>query len=332
MQAVVLGFFLLVSVACSSTPPDQAEDTGTKTVTAADAGGNRPDVRPGVTFGVTDWTGARLTVALAELLVERRLGYPVDVVDVDDNGQMLDDLETNELDAVLEVWPSGFLPENQERLGFGTVLNLGDLGVVSKPGWFVPAYVVDEAPALSDWEAYQQPETARLFATTETGNRGRFLGTDPAWVQYDQQIIDALGLPFDVEFSGSERATTSELQRLTAAKLPVLLYWWTPSAEITRYDLVPVTLPERTAACDAAAGTGQQQRCDYAEEVVIKLGAADLADRLPDLHRFLSRFSLSTEQQLAMIDKVDNQGLTIQSVVEEWADENQDRWESWLES
>ncbi len=330
-HALLLGVILLIVSSCSSTPAETA-DAETKTVTAADASGNRSDARPTVTFGVTGWTGARLTVALAELLIERRLGYPVDVVEVEDNGQMMDDLEANELDAVLEVWPSEFLPESQDRLATSAVTNLGELGVVAKPGWFVPRYVVTDAPELGDWEAYQRPETARLFATDETGSRGRFLGTDPAWFQYDEQIIQALSIPFDVEYSGSEGATIAELERLTDAGQPVLLYWWTPSPEVTRFDLVPVELPERTEACNNAAAAGELQRCEYAEEAVIKLGAADLADRLPDLHRFLTGFSLSTEQQLAMIDLVDNQGLSVVAVVEQWADENQDQWEPWLDS
>lgn len=321
---------LLALAACGSSPAESTDDTATKTVTAADASGTRSEARPPVTFGVTDWTGARLTVALAELLVERRLGYPVDVVQISDNRQMLDDLGTNRLDAVLEVWPSGFLPESQDRLGSGEVTNLGELGVLAKSGWFVPRYVVTEMPELGDWEAYRQPEIARLFATAETGSRGRFLGTDPSWFQYDEQIIDALSLPFDVVYSGSEAATIAELRRRTGAEEPVLLYWWTPSPEITQFDLVPVALPGRDAACEQAASAGEAQLCEYADEVVIKVGAADLAERLPDLHRFLTRFSLTTEDQLLMIDQVDNRGLSVEAVVERWADDNLAIWEPWL--
>ena len=322
--------FLLVAAACSSTPTPVTDGAETETITAAEASGARTEARPTVTLGVTNWTGARLTAALAELLIERRLGYPVEVVEIGDNRQMLDDLASADLDAVLEVWPSDFLPESQARFAEATVTDLGELGVTTKSGWFVPRYLVAERPELGSWEGYQTQETARLFATAETGTRGRFLGTDPSWFQFDEQIIEALSLPFEVEYSGSEAATITELGRLTDAEEPVLLYWWTPSPEITRFDLVPVALPERTAACADVAAT-EPQLCDYAEEAVLKLGAVDLAERLPDLYRFLSRFSLTTDQQLVMIDQVDNQGVAPSAAVEQWAEENRDRWESWLE-
>ncbi|MEM7324892.1 MAG: glycine betaine ABC transporter substrate-binding protein [Actinomycetota bacterium] len=308
-----------------------APGADTETVTAAEARTARPEARESVTFGVTGWTGARITAALAELLVERRLGYPVSIVAINDDREMLDDLLSGELDAVLEVWPTDLLPETRERMDAGAVEDLGRLGVVAATGWFVPRYVVAEDPRLASWEAYQRPETGRLFATDQTGGRGRFLGTDPSWLQYDEQIIEALSLPFDVVYSGSEAATVAELEERTASTEPVLLYWWSPSSEVTRFDLVPVQLPPRDAACESAAAAGEPAPCAYPEEPVTKLGATDLADRLPDLHRFLSRFTVSTADQQALIDQVDNDSLSIRTAVERWADDNRAVWEPWLE-
>lgn len=309
-----------------------AADAGTETVAAADARRGRPEARPSVTFGATDWTGARITAALAELLVERRLGYPVSVVPIGDNREMVADLATGELDAVLEVWPADVEPATRAQLNTDAVTALGPLGVVAKAGWFVPRYMVDQDDRLGRWEAYQRPETARQFATAQTGSRGRFLGTDPAWEQYDEEIIAALDLPFQVVYSGSEAATVADVATRTATEQPVLLYWWTPSAEVRRFDLVPVQLPDRDEACEQAFENGGEVGCEYREETVIKVGAADLALRLPDLHRFLSRFTLTTEQQLDMIDQVDNQGMTVAATVQRWADANPDVWEPWLES
>lgn len=272
-----------------------------------------------------------VTVALAELLIERQLGYPVEVSRIADNREMLDDLADGELDAVPEVWASGFLPESTSRLLDGEVSNLGELGVVAKTGWFVPRYVIDEDPDLASWEAYQNAETTGRFASGETGSVGRFLGTDPSWEQRDEALIDALSLSLQVVYSGSEEATIDELSRATAEGEPILLYWWSPTSEITRFDLVPVKLPERNAECLAAAEAGELEVCEYAAEPVLKLGAADLAERLPDINRFMTRFELSTADQLFMIDQIDNQGVAVTAAVEQWVEENRAVWQQWLQ-
>lgn len=327
----VIAALCLVAAACGSEAGPSADESGPETVTAAEGLGTRTGDRPTVTLGVTDWTGAKVTAALAELLIERQLGYPVEVAQIGDNRQMLDDLESGALDAVLEVWAAGFLPESTIRLQDGEVSNLGELGVVAEPGWFIPRYLLDEDPGLEDWEAYRNAGATGRFASAETGNLGRFLATDPSWEQRDEALIDALSLALQVVYSGSEEATIAELSRATAAGEPILVYWWSPTAEVIRFDLVPVELPERDDECLAAAEAGELEVCEYATEPVLKLGAADLAERLPDLNRFLSRFELSTEDQLFMIDEIDNRGVAVTAAVERWVEENRADWQRWLE-
>ena len=140
-------------------------------------------------------------------------------------------------------WPSGITDDEQAFLDEGTVVDIGNLGAVGKIGWFVPQYVIDEHPDLATWEGFQDPANAALFATAETGDMGRFLGTDPSYSQYDEAIISNLELPFQVVFSGSEAATVAELDARAAAEEPIVMYWWTPTAAVAKYDLVNVPLP-----------------------------------------------------------------------------------------
>ena len=175
-----------------------------------------------------------------------------------ENDAMFTGMADGTLDAVLEIWPSGVTDAETSYFEDGSVNNIGELGTVGKIGWFVPEYVIDENPALATWEGYQDPEAAALFATAETGDRGRFLGTDPSYAQYDEQIISNLGLPLDVIFSGSEPATVAEVDSRVAAGELVLLYWWTPTAAVAKYNLVNVELPSYNEAC-GALGSGQRK-------------------------------------------------------------------------
>lgn len=288
------------------------------------------ELKPIIELAVTDWTGARLNVAIAEQIIERRLGYPVEAVEVLDTGKMLTDISTGELDAVLELWPSSLDERDRELLASDALDQLGDLGVVGKVGWYMPRSLVEAEPELGTWEGLADPETAARFATGQTGGKGRFLGTDPGYEQFDEEIIEALDLPFEVVFSGSDDATAAEVQEAIERGDPVLLYWWTPTAEITRFDLVEVALPERDRACEADIAAGGPQRCDYPSERLLKVGWPELASTAPDLHRFLMDFELTTADQLRMIDRVENQGEAVAVVAADWIAANADRWEAWL--
>ena len=286
--------------------------------------------RPTIRLATTDWTAARLNAAIAERLIELRLGYPVEVVPVDDVGGLFDDLEEGDLDAILELWPSTLEPDERERIESGLLIELGPLGVEAKVGWFVPRYVAEGELAVDRWERLVDPTVARAFATPSSGSQGRFLGTDPAYVQYDEELIDTLGLPFVVDYSGSDEATAAAVDAAVAAGRPILLNWWTPTALVAGNDLVNVSLPARTDDCLAEIEAGGPARCDYPIDRLIKVGSPDLAAKAPEVERFLRAFELTTDDQLGLLDQVENQERPIGEAVEAWVQANRDRWEAWL--
>ena len=53
-------------------------------------------------------------------------------------------LARGDIDACLELWPSGIAADEQKYLDDGTVVNIGKLGAIGKIGWYVPRYVIDE--------------------------------------------------------------------------------------------------------------------------------------------------------------------------------------------
>jgi glycine betaine/proline transport system substrate-binding protein len=170
-----------------------------------------------------------------------------------------------------------------------------------------------------------------MFSTAETGENGRFLGTDPSYSQYDEQIIENLGLPFQVVFSGSEPATVAELDARVAANEPIVMYWWTPTAAVAAYDLVNVELPEYTEECGehAAAGDGGVD-CDYPEDVLFKAASGELEEKDSDVFAFLEAFTITTEDQLEMLPAVEIDGEEPADVAEQWVADHEDVWRSWL--
>lgn len=272
------------------------------------------------------WTASALNAEIAKQLIESELGNPVEVVAIDEN-TMFTGLSDGSLDAVLEIWPSGVTADEQAFIDDGSVLNIGELGTVGKIGWFVPQYVIDEHPELATWEGFADPANAALFATAETGDQGRFLGTDPSYSQYDEAIIANLDLPFQVVFSGSEPATVAELDARVAASEPIVMYWWTPTAAVAKYELVNVLLPEYSAECYADTAAID---CDYPEDVLFKAASAQLQEKDPAVFAFLEAFTITTEDQLSMLPAVEIDGEDAADVAARWIAEHEDVWSAWL--
>ncbi len=317
----------LVAAACGGSATDTTDAGTDSATTVAASGGDKPTIR----LVVNPWTAARLNAEVAKIIIEKELGNPVELVDVNENDAMFTGLTDGDLDAVLEIWPSGVTEAEQSYFADSSVVNLGDLGTVGKIGWFVPRYVIDEHPELATWEGFKDPALAKLFATAETGDNGRFLGTDPSYSQFDEQIITNLDLPFQVQFSGSEPATVAEVKARVTAQEPIVLYWWTPTAAVSNYDLVNVELPayNDTCAASAAAGDGGVD-CDYPEDILYKAGSGKLEAKDPAVFNFLKAFTITTEDQLSMLPPVETDGEDPAVVAQRWVDEHESVWSAWL--
>jgi glycine betaine/proline transport system substrate-binding protein len=323
MKRILLVFVVLALIvaACGGDGEGSGDGDG-------DGGGGGTET---ITLIVNPWTASRLNAEVAANIIESELGNPVEITEVNENDAMFTGMADGSLDAVLEIWPSGVTDAETAYFDDGSVVDLGELGAVGKIGWFVPQYVIDEHPELATWEGFQDPELAALFATAETGENGRFLGTDPSYSQYDEQIIENLGLPLQVVFSGSEPATVAELDARAAAEEPIVMYWWTPTAAVSAYDLVNVTLPEWTEECGASAAAGDGGvDCDYPEDVLFKAASGMLEEKDANVFAFLEAFTMTTEDQLGMLPAVEIDGVDPADVAADWVSANEDVWSAWL--
>lgn len=311
-------------------PGEDAAADNTASATSDDAAEDDGD-KPTITLVVNAWTASALNVAVASQLIEDELGYPTEVINIDENEAMFIGLADGTADAVLEIWPSGITDGEQAFFDDGSVLDIGGLGAVGRIGWFVPDYVIEQHPELATWEGYFSDDAAAVFATAETGDNGRFLGTDPSYSQFDEQIINNLGLPFEVIYSGSEPATVAELDARVSAEEAILMYWWTPTAAVSKYNLVQVDLPPYTEECGASAASGDGGvDCEYPEDVIIKAVSAKLPEKAPEVYDFLNAFTITNEDQLSMLPPVELDGEDVEDVAAEWIADNEDVWSAWI--
>ena len=324
-----LSITALAMAACSDVDEGGDEnpgsgDTGAET-TAAQCGSDT------ITIAVNPWVGAEANAAVAQAVMEDQMGCTVEQQEINESGQF-PAMADGDVDATLEVWPSGHLKDRKDYIEkAGSVVDGGELGIIGNIGWFTPSYVVDENPDLATWEGFK--DNADEFATAETGDKGRFLGADTTYSIFDEAIIESLGLDLQVIYSGSEAASLAALDKAYNNEDPILMYWWTPQWANAKYDLVEVELPayddecESIAAEDPDAAVGYD--CDYAEDVLYKAFSAELSDKDAAAFEFLSNFAWTEEDQNSVALAI-QEGTDPAEAAQTWIDANQDTVQSWL--
>lgn len=319
--------FSLVMAACSDVQEEPASGGQAGAANVAQCGSET------ITIAVNPWVGAEANANVAKVAMEQNMGCTVELQKISESGQF-PAMADGDVDATLEVWPSGHLKDAKDYIEkAGTVVEGGELGIIGNIGWFVPSYVIEQNPELATWEGYKG--NADLFATAETGDKGRFLGADTTYSIFDEAIIESLGLDLEVVYSGSEPASLAALDKAYQNQEPILMYWWTPQWANAKYDLQEVTLPEYTDQCakiaaedpDVAAG----YNCDYAEDVLYKAFSADLATKDPAAFEFLSNFEWTEEDQNQVALEI-QEGTDREAAAQTWIDANQGSLDNWLPS
>lgn len=323
LLALMLGL-AMVAAACSEAGDSEGGDGGGET-------GALPGEGTTVSIAINPWTGSAVNANVAKILLEQELGYTVDLVEIDEFAQF-PAMSAGDLDATLEVWPSGHAEDYATYIeGDGSVVDGGQLGVIGKIGWYVPTYMVEEHPDVATLEGLNA--NADLFATTETGDKGQMLDGDPSFVSFDAEIVETLGLDFEVVVAGSESALLAELDQAIANEDPLLFYWYTPHWGNTVYDLTEVALPEVTEECTAAAAAGGDgYACDYPEDVLYKAFNADLETRAPEAFAFLSAMNYDNASQEEIAKGIDVDGMDAAAAAQAWVDANADVWQPWVDA
>jgi len=320
----------LVAVACGDDNNDSSS-SATQPASGGTAAAGGGATGAAIKLAVNPWDGSAVNANVAKIVLESKLGTPTELVALDENASWVG-LDAGDLDANLEIWPSGHAADRTTYIDQKkTVVDIGTLGPKAKIGWYVPSFVTDAHPELKTWEGFKNPDLAKLFATAESGDQGQFLMGDPSYVTYDEQIIKNLNLPLKFVVAGSEAALMTAIAQAETDKKPLLLQFWQPHWMPPNTKLTEVKLPDITPACDASrvAGDGGYA-CDYPVDILYKAANAKLESKNKAAFDFLSKFSLTSEQQNEVAQKMENEGKAADVAAKEWVDANPDVVAGWL--
>ena len=159
-------------------------------------------------------------------------------------------------------------PSSKAAEDDGTAVDLGSPGNVGIIGWYVPGWLAEEHPDILDYKNLNK--YADDFKTSESGDQGQFLGSDPTYTQYDEAIVKNLDLDFKVVFSGGETATVEAFKKAQENKEWLIGYFWEPQYIHAEVPLERVKLPPYEPGCDADKA---EVACDYAETELKKVAS-----------------------------------------------------------
>jgi glycine betaine/proline transport system substrate-binding protein len=166
-----------------------------------------------------------------------------------------------------------------------------------------------------------------MFKTTESGNKGQFLGSDPTFVQYDEALIANLGLNYKDVFSGSEAATIKAFQSADKNKTPLLGYFYDPQWLQNEIKLVQIHLPAYTPGCDKDL---KKVACDYPPYILNKVVRTKWLDSAGAAGTFIKNFKWGNKDQNEVADLITNKKMSDTDAAKQWIDEHPDVWQAWI--
>ena len=296
-------------------------------VAACSSGGG--DTSEVVDIAVNPWVGYEANAGVIGYLLEKELGFTVDYKELTEQVSW-EGFESGEVDAIVENWGHEDLAQTYIT-DKGVAVDAGSTGVDGIIGWFVPPWMAQEYPDITDWNNLNK--YADLFKTSESGDLGQLLDGDPSFVTEDEGIIKGLGLNYKVVYAGSEAALIEAFRKAEQNKTPVIGYFYSPQWFLNEVPLVKINLPEWKPGCDydAEGNLLPEITCDYAPyNDLNKIISKNLEDKAPKAAQFIKNFKWSAEDQNTVSNYIANENMTREEAAKKWVDENEATWKPWI--
>lgn len=276
-----------------------------------------------VNIAVNPWVGYEADAAVVAYILEKELGYTVVKKDLAEEVSW-QGFESGDVDVILENWghpdfEKTYITDKKVAMDAGQT---GNVGII---GWFVPKWMVDEHPDITDYKNLNK--YADLFKTSESGDKGQLLDGDPSYVTNDEALVTNLKLNFKVVVGGSEAALIESFRSAEKNKTPLLAYFYEPQWFFSEMKLARVKLPAYTDGCDADPKT---IACDYPPYKLNKLISAKFAASGSPAVGLVKKFQWTNDDQNLVSTYMSRDNMTPDDAAKKWVDANPDKVAAWL--
>ncbi|MFI7697542.1 ABC transporter substrate-binding protein [Nonomuraea sp. NPDC049480] len=276
-----------------------------------------------VNLDIHAWVGYEAQAAVLAYLLERELGYKVNLRKMKEDDSWRD-FADGKVDVIVENWGHPHLKKEfieQKKVALSAGLT-GNKGVI---GWYVPEWMVKKYPGITDYRNLNKYKD--LFRTQKTGDLGQILDGDPTFVTNDEALVKNLGLNYKVVYSGSEAALIKAAQEATKNRTPLLMYFYEPQWLFTKVKLVKVALPPYAVGCDADPA---KVACDYPPYLLDKIVSKRFATSGGKAYELVRNFSWTNDDQNAVASDMINEKMTAEQAAARWVAENKIVWKDWI--
>jgi glycine betaine/proline transport system substrate-binding protein len=279
-----------------------------------------------INMAVNPWVGYYADAYVVGHVAEEELGCTVNYKELKEDVSW-QGFGTGEVDVVIEDWGHPDLEKKFfEDTGDGSAMDFGPTGNIGIIGWYVPPWLAEEHPDILEWENLN--DYADEFATSETGDKGQFLGADPSYVQFDEAIIENLGLDFQVVFSGSEAASITAFQQAEENQEFLIGYFYEPQWLFAELPLAKVALPPYEEGCQDDPA---KVDCDYPETTLKKIVSTSWAEEGGPGVDLVQNFEWTNDDQNLVAKYISDEGMSNEDAAARWVEENPDKVAAWLE-
>lgn len=275
-------------------------------------------------MAINPWVGYEASAYVVGEVAATKLGCTVNYKDLKEEVSW-QGMGTGEVDVVIENWGHDDLKAKYIDKQ-GTAVDVGPNGNIGVIGWYVPPWLAEEYPDITNWENLNK--YADKFKTAESGDKGQLLDGDPSFVTNDEALIENLDLNFEVVYAGSEAALIQAFRTAEQNKEWVLGYFYEPQWFLSEVPLVKVDLPVWTEGCDADPAT---VACDYPEYILDKIAAADFMEENGPAAQLVENFTWTNDDQNAVALMIAKDGMSPEDAAQQWIDDNPDKVDAWLQ-
>ncbi|KAB8183515.1 MULTISPECIES: ABC transporter substrate-binding protein [Microbispora] len=301
----------LAMTACSGGSSDDAAGAG--------AGGGTKTVR----LAINPWIGYEASAAVVAYLLEHELGYKVEKIESAE-ADSWKGFEKGTVDAVLENWSHPELKKEyiEDKKVAITAGEDGNKGVI---GWYVPEWMVQKYPDITDW--HNLVKYKDLFKTDKSEGLGQFLAGDKSFVTNDEALIKNLNLPYKVVYAGSEDALIAAARKATENETPLLMYFYEPQWLFNQLKLVKINLPPYAIGCDDNVKT---IKCDYPPYLLDKIVSVKFAKTGGKAYEFIKNWTWTNDDQNAVAYDMSVNKMSAEAAAKKWVDANKIVWQDWI--
>lgn len=277
-------------------------------------------------MAINPWVGYEADAYVVGEVAASKLGCTVNYKDLDEQVSWKG-FGNGTVDVVIENWGHPELQKKYmaEKGGDGTAVDAGLTGNDGIIGWYVPPWMADKYPDITDWKNLNK--YSDLFKTPESGDLGTFYDGDPGFVTNDEALVKNLDLNYKVVYAGSETALIEGFRDAEENKTPYIGYFYEPQWFLSEVPLVKVDLPKYTPGCDA---NPQKVDCDYPPYPLNKVVSKDFAESGSPAFDLVKNFTWTNDDQNLVAKYIAQDQMEPEDAAQKWIEDNQDKVDAWL--